>query len=405
MAFFLLCISIFIMFFQPVSVFPLLDAYSPVKNSAIIALVAYLATREKSDAPFLNNNINRYFLLFVMMQILSASMIWLNAGYESFNLWLRYGIVYFLIIKSGISANRIRTLMLMIVLAISYLSYYSIINFALRYEPEMRASGFGWYENANDLSVILVSVIPFAFLLAETASSSFKRYLYIGLAAAFSFNILFTGSRNGLLGLLTVGGLSTVFSKKISGLMRMGLLSVLIISILTVGITTAMSRKDLSSLSGDASSENRILQWKACVRMVIDRPLFGVGPGESRFHMRDYGGIQGLSPHNTIFQVFAETGILGGFFFFLFGFTPFIESWFFFRNRFKILEESQIEEEEHDSLITTYKYLSISLIGFWVCAFFSNRVEAYILYVTIALIVATQQNLLSESNSEESEDY
>ena len=46
--------------------------------------------------------------------------------------------------------------------------------------------------------------------------------------------------------------------------------------------------------------------------------------------------------------------------------------------------------------VIIYKYLIITLAGFWVCAFFSNRVYFKILYVLIALITALRENIIHE---------
>jgi O-antigen ligase len=65
----------------------------------------------------------------------------------------------------------------------------------------------------------------------------------------------------------------------------------------------------------DESSENRIDAWKAGVRMVMDRPLFGVGAGCFSFaHAEGYSSAQRsyLNAHNLIVQLFAETGFVGG---------------------------------------------------------------------------------------------
>ena len=390
MAFSLLCISVLIMFFQPVSLFPELDPYQPLRNSAIIAMIAYIIAGEKSENNFFMINTNKFFLLFILMQILSSTAVWLRAGIETFNLWIRYGIIYFLIVRSGLSTGKIRALSLMIVISIGYLSYYSFVEYFKNYEPGLQAGGFGWYDNANDLAMILVCVMPLALLIAETSSSLLIKYLFMAISGVLSYNILLTGSRNGLLGLFTVGGLSLMLSKKIPGPVRISLFVLLSAAILTVGITSVLGRADLVGLAGDASSENRKIQWQACMRMAVYNPLFGVGPGESPFHMKEYGGIQGLMPHNTFLQVFAETGIAGGIFFLLFVIFPLIEAIIYFRKK-------ELTGAPETRPLVLYKYLSISLAGFCVCSFFSNRVEAYILYVLIALIIAVKENLLNNN--------
>ena len=390
MAFTLLWLTVFIMFFQPTIVFPWLEPYSPLKNTALLALVAYVFSgpKNKSTVSFWDNKTNRYFVFFVLMQFLSASHVWIVAGIENINFWLRYGIVYFLIIKSSTSLFRIRMITLSIILAIGYLVYFSLLHFVVDFEPGMRAAGFGWYENSNDLAVIIISVIPLAYMLFETERNAILKLLFLCITCSFAFNILFTGSRNGLLGLCTVGALSLIFSRK-SKKVRVTLAVLLAFAIVGIGLANVLLRQDLSGLSGDDSSENRIEQWHAAARMVKAHPFLGVGPFEAAGEMRNYGGIRGLAIHNTIIQAFAETGIPGGILFVLFSLGPLFH---FFRN-FKSYISCK------DMTMVYYKYCCIALAGFWVCAIFGNRIMGYQLYVLVALITAAT-NLMQVNEPE-----
>lgn len=385
MAFFFLCVTIFIMFFQPVYVFSQLEHLQPLRNMAILALVAYFFSKRKNEVPFSSVDINRYFLLFALAQTISSFTIWSQAGIETLNLWLRLGIVFFLIFKSVVNINRLKRVILMILAGISYLSYYSISNLAVDALIGRRASGFGWFENPNDLSLILVSVIPLAILMANLSKKFLIKLFFLIIAGIFSYNILFSGSRGGLLGLMTVGFSSLFFAEKLPKLSRFVLVVLLIGAIAGIGITSVLNRSDhVTGLRGDDSAENRIVQWKAGMRMIADRPLFGVGRGEFESTVREYGGVGGLSPHNTIIQVFAETGIPAGIFFLLFSIFPLKTLWKKFKNT----------DQLGDSTISLiYRYLWISLLGFWICAFFGNRYQEYILFVIIALIAAVKGNI------------
>lgn len=385
MAIFLLYATLFVMFFQPVYVWPVLEAWQPLRNLAIAALVAFLFAGGKSQTGFFSSKINRYFLFFVVWQSISSGMIWSGAMIETINLWLRMGIVYYLITKSITSERRLNISITMIVMAIVYLVYYSIDQFVLNYQPGMRAGGFGWYENSNDLAIILVSVIPLSLLLAHTSRAFLLKVFYYVLSGSFAFTILFTGSRNGLLGLLTVVSLSLMSLRNVSGIMRTIMMVLIVGAVASVGITNVLSRSDLNGLSGDDSSEDRIEQWKAGVRMVVRNPLFGVGRGEFDDSAVDYGGIRNLQPHNTIIQVVSETGIPGGIAFILFAFQPLIE----IRRLGK-----QKNDRANPKIMMYAQFISVALIGFWVCAFFSNRYQFYILYVLVAILVAIKHNIL-----------
>lgn len=382
MAFFLLWLTVFIMFFQPVSIWPALAPYQPLRNVAFIALIAFFSTeRKNSIRSFFSNPINRYFLLFVMTQIISSFVMgWSGSAVEVFNLWLRMGIVYFLITQLATDEHRIKSLMTAIVFGIVYLSYFSFYQYVQNYVPGMRVGAFGWYENPNDLAIILVSCIPLCLLLAESRKHIVK-ILFLCIAGMFAFNVLFTGSRNGLLGLVVSGGIGLALTRGFPRVIKGLLFILLIVAMLTIGLRGVLSRADLGgAISGDDSSEHRIEQWYAAARMLKDYPLLGVGPGEFTTFVVEYGGIKGLAPHNTLVQVFAETGIVGGSFFFLFSFYP-----FYLYRRWRKLHATY---QYHPAV----PFLLTAMFGFWVCAIFSNRYHFYILYVMTALFVAAQNS-------------
>ena len=209
MSYFFLLIVVFIMFFQPTAVFPELVHYQPLRNTAVIAFILYLISRKNISSPFFSIWGNRFFSLFVLMQILSASALWLRGGLDIFIEWMKIGIVYFLIFKLGTSEKRITWLAAAIVSGITYLSYYSVTSYFSMYQPGLRAWGYGWYEAANDISLAMVIAIPLSFLVSES-SRGIIRKLFLFFPVLFGFNILLTGSRNGLLGLAGVGFLSIV---------------------------------------------------------------------------------------------------------------------------------------------------------------------------------------------------
>lgn len=393
MAFFILCIAIFIMFFQPAFVIPSLESLQPLRNSAIAALLAYFFTSDKANTKFFSSKINRFFIFFVFVQVISSAIIWTGAGIETFNYWLRIGIVYFLITKLATTEKRIRTLSLMIVLGILYLAYFSISTFVLNYQPGMRAKGFGWYDNANDIAIILVSVIPLVIMLADSSKSMLARYMYIGIAGIFVFNILFTGSRNGLIGLSATGLLSLIHFKSMARFLKIVMFVLLFSAVAVIGVRNVLNRSDLSgAVGGDESSEDRLVQWRVAMNMLADHPLLGIGPNEFTTYVADYGGIRGLQPHNTFIQVFAESGLLGGISFILFGTYPLYYAWQMIKKK---------NAKKFVSLGSScYKFIAFSLTGFWICAFFSNRYQFYILYILIALLVAVKENILAKENKE-----
>lgn len=60
----------------------------------------------------------------------------------------------------------------------------------------------------------------------------------------------------------------------------------------------------------DASTQGRFDAWKAGVEMLLDKPIFGVGPGAFKTGYFDRKGIW-VSSHSLYVEVFATTGLVG----------------------------------------------------------------------------------------------
>lgn len=359
-----------------------------LRNSAIIAMITYVFLGSSPSKTFLEVNTNRFFILFAVMQTLSSTAIWITGGIETLNNWIKVGIIYFLITRLITDEAKLHKICMMIVLALVYLSYSSYSKYIFNYLPGMRAGSFGLYENPNDLSLILVSAIPLAVMLANYGKSTFVRIVFMGIAIIFTVNILFTGSRNGLLALLVIGVMSLFSADNIPKTLKTVLMVTFIGAILTVGVSNVLHREGVTGLRGDESSENRIIQWKAGARMLLHHPLIGVGRDQFLDRVEEFGGIRGLLPHNTIVQVFAETGFPGGIFFLLFTVYPLYAARRYFQRPNKdvpILPG-----------VRSYRFIIAALAGFWICAFFTNRYQFYILYVLVALSVAVKNNIMEK---------
>jgi O-antigen ligase len=388
MPFILLAVTIFLLFLQPVAIYPELAFLNPIRNMTLLSLGGYFLMGGKNEVIFTQSKTNLYCMLFVAMQIISPMASWVGSITESLVTWLLYIFLYFLIIKQCNSVQRVRTLVLMIVLAVCYLSYYSLTHFVAYYEPGQRAGGFGWYENPNDLSLILVCTIPLVLLLAESSGTVITQVFWYFISGMFIFNVLFTGSRSGMIGICLVTGLGLFFSTKLTGMLKKVVTVVMIIAVFGTGVAVITSRGDLKGLHGDDSSENRVIQWEAGIRMTVANPFLGVGPGEFENYADRFGGIHGLAPHNTLVQAFAETGVLGGVFFVMFACQPLYR---YVRN---IKDKVVVGNTE---IQLYHNFFFSSLCGFWSCAFFSNRYKTYILFVLVAILVAVRDYLADAS--------
>jgi O-antigen ligase len=174
--------------------------------------------------------------------------------------------------------------------------------------------GVGLYET-NYFATILVLVIPMAFVFAAQAPDTLRRTLWTLGGLLLVLELFLTSSRGGFLGLLVA---SMVFVYRRRGLTgALGIVAVLLVGLIVVP-TDLGSR--LWTIFGDRSgampagleASNRAheaLFW-AALRMIVDNPLFGVGPLNFKALSTLYTGLpQGNIAHNSFLEVAAEFGL------------------------------------------------------------------------------------------------
>ena len=167
----------------------------------------------------------------------------------------------------------------------------------------------------NSLATTLGSALGIFLLAGLRDRSRWGRMVSFGGVVLLTWTISLTGSRGGAIALLAL--LVWLWWRS-----RHRLITGLAGIVLIVGIYQVLPapyQERYASIGRselDASSEGRVEAWKKGLRMVTDRPLFGVGAGcfgfanaeaYSTANARSY-----LNAHNLFIQLFAETGLVGG---------------------------------------------------------------------------------------------
>jgi O-antigen ligase len=201
------------------------------------------------------------------------------------------------------------------VLKVMTLSLIVVFPYALRqmirYNERL---GVGLYET-NYFATILVLVIPMAFVFAAQAPDSLRRTLWMLGGVLLVLQLFLTASRGGFLGLLVA---SMVFVYRRRGLVgALGILMVLLVGLVVVP-TDLGSR--LWTVLGDRSADmpaglevsnqaHEALFW-AALRMIVDNPIFGVGPLNFKSLSTLYTGLPVSNiAHNSFLEVAAEFGL------------------------------------------------------------------------------------------------
>jgi len=160
----------------------------------------------------------------------------------------------------------------------------------------------GTMVNPNILAGYLVMAIPLVLgMLMISAPAPVRRAYKIALFLTVAC-LLLTGSAAGIISAFLVS-LSVIYKEKGMTFLkeyRRLLLAGLVIAALIVILK-----------SGEAQVENRIVWWKTAVRMIMHRPLLGVGAGNFASSYLRYrsGGLNSLYAHNFFLQLASETGL------------------------------------------------------------------------------------------------
>lgn len=174
----------------------------------------------------------------------------------------------------------------------------------------------GMIEDNNDFALVMAMTVP---MLIHLATSERNARLTRGLKLMVPltiFTVILTRSRGAFLSLLVaISALVWRTRNRLLGLL---------FGLATVGAIIMVSPSEFQERMGtiatyeeDGSAMGRIRAWNVALRMVDERPLFGVGFGRFRTAYLDFEpdptpsqleGLGTLVAHNSYLQIWAECG-------------------------------------------------------------------------------------------------
>jgi hypothetical protein len=181
-----------------------------------------------------------------------------------------------------------------------------------------------------------------------------------------SYGVFLTRSRGGLLALLVV--VAIALARQMGKVVATVLLAV----VLTAGVAINFTGgRDAASTS--ESTRGRMDAWSEGLQMLKEQPLLGVGYGQFLEHHT-------LTAHNSLVLCFAETGLIGYFFWLALVTTTFWE--------LRELRSSPGTDDFDVQLRQWAGILQVALIGLLVAAMFLSRTFVPMLYLALGLVVA-----------------
>lgn len=204
------------------------------------------------------------------------------------------------------SMERLKTLILIMICIMIYITAYSIVNRGI-------GSG-GYFSDENDLSLYINMWIPFCYYLFLHEKAFMKKSIYaigfiIGLCC-----VVISFSRGGFVGLVAMFAVLWYFSHR--KLLTLTLVIACAASIFFLGGEAYINEMSTVTDTNEGTAQARINSWKSAFEMFLDNPL-GVGGNNFQVRFPEYQGdrfsrgMWGRVSHSLWFTLLPETGILG----------------------------------------------------------------------------------------------
>ena len=281
------------------------------------------------------------------------------------------------------SEERARGMLWVIVLAMGYVSFEMNLEY-VRGGFNIAGEGFGGMDN-NCFGVALVSTIGPAIALGLGAKKWYERLLAATSAALILHTTLLTFSRGALVGLLSVGATAFfIMPKRPKYLAVLAVVALLAVRLTGPQLAARYATTTAESEERDGSAESRLDLWSSCFQLALERPVFGVGPGNFPVVAESLGYTPGKQAHSTWMQQVAETGFPGLLLLFMFFAVAVVKLW--------PITRAPLTDENRPR-IALASGLIMSIVGFIVAGQFVSLSGLEIpYYVTMIGVVLLKQN-------------
>ena len=370
-------------------VIPGLAALKPGLASFAVALFALFVTRSPDQTWQKVDRTWRYVLvgLFVWEVLTIPAGIYPGVSFKLFREAILQSMGLAVIIAIAVrGVDDVRRLIAVFVISVAFYSLSVLRSFGL--DLNTRFEGLYSYDT-NDFAQVVVCAIPLGISLALQSKRLAVRLFYWLTVGVFLLILIKSGSRGGFLGLVAVGIVALFSWRAVRLRWRLGALTggVVFLSIFASGmfLSRIASIADANEDYNVTSETGRIQAWKRGMGYMAGRPLLGVGIGAFEVaegtisalaiqaHQRG-GSVKWMAPHNSFVQIGAEAGVPG-----LVLFTGLC--FWLLRHSFRIGRSGATSQ-----LALLGGGVCLSVIGFYVTAFFLSQAYSAILYFLAGIV-------------------
>jgi O-antigen ligase len=182
-----------------------------------------------------------------------------------------------------------------------------------------RTSSIGWDPNNAGAIYSCGIVCLLAWFVDERRKPALALLVVAGCTIPLALGIGQTGSRGAVIAL--VGGAATLAlfapgGRKTKLLLACGVAGVLVVAWGGAEFAGLAERLERTYYDMDTAQRDRI--WMASLEVFLQRPLLGWGPAENLHQIGFTSGLlEVTNPHNIVFWILTETGVVGAVLYFL----------------------------------------------------------------------------------------
>jgi O-antigen ligase len=318
--FLLFCVLTFVVVGRPNDY---IQALVPLRLALVMTAVTVVATflfrRPGAVDPLRFRETKVYLAFFAVMCLGVPLAMHRGVSFEEVVLGYTSNIVYFLLFLSHVTTHeRLRRIWVVLVVGAVL---FSLVGLSQGAFVGGRYFAGGQMYDPNDVAYAELALLPFALCLLMSSASLPVRGLALVSVLLGMLLALYTGSRGGMLGIVTFVLLFVTLRTGRVRIVHKAILLALVIgaAALNADKINFDRYRTLTNLEDDYNLEEggRWDVWKTGAQILLEYPLTGVGAGNFGMAIGNRRMALGetprwQAPHNSVVQVFVELGVVSG---------------------------------------------------------------------------------------------
>lgn len=386
MGFFLTVIYVMIIFIRPQDFVPaLLNA--PILDYIAVFTMVFVFLEGKFSSHALKLSAANAMIIGLWFAVTASWLanFWIGGATDAFKEFSGVVIVYFLIVMTVDSIGKMRFLLWAMIICTAMLAVQALMLKLTGYsfmagetferEGVIQVRGVGIFADPNDLAMALVCFIPFLLPAFHVGLLAPTRIIGLLVLVLDITGVVITRSRGGVVGMAFVAWY--YFKRRVGTVMTVAIMIVLLYAMMAIPRMGTIDTQE-------QSAQGRLLLWGTGLDIWRNYMIFGAG-------MHSFVDHAYKTAHNSYILILAETGLVGTFFWLSLFYCAFREI-----HRMRRLARPPPYLEK------LLNALSGSLIGWMTCGFFLSQSYKHLLFIIIAVVVATLNVVVTEGYEFES---